>query len=173
MSVRPFSPSESWTFPKPPGTLTSSARSNTATLRSARSYIETNSDYATAPENPFADFVDDQSLDHPSSLLSVSVDSHFATVETICRPFVPTMSDEMSTAPGERVRMLQRFSDGWAYAEKVETGSRGLIPIDCLRTTDEDLPAFLASKRLSSYRGLNPSLSADGGRVTEFGQSKR
>ncbi|KZT11865.1 uncharacterized protein LAESUDRAFT_623250, partial [Laetiporus sulphureus 93-53] len=77
--------------------------------------------------------------------------SHFARVETIRRPFVPTMDDEMSVLPGETVRMLLRFDDGWAYAEKVGSGRRGLIPIDCLRMPEEDLPAFLASKRLSSY----------------------
>jgi len=119
------------------------------------------SDYVTASENPFADFVsipDHTSLDDrltAESLLSVDTEtaSHFAVVETIRRPFVPTMDDEMTAAPGEQVRMLRRFDDGWAYAEKVPTGRRGLIPIDCLRLPEEDLPAFLAAKRLSSYRG--------------------
>ena len=71
---------------------------------------------------------------------------------TIQRPFLPAMEDEMAVAPGEAVRILRRFDDGWAVAEKVAGGQQGLIPIDCLRAPEEELPAFLAKKRISSYR---------------------
>ncbi|KAH9841401.1 uncharacterized protein C8Q71DRAFT_700857 [Rhodofomes roseus] len=162
MSVRPFSPSEAWQFPKPPESRADDAlpasyrRQSRASTRvvSPDSMFESgmSSEYATAPENPFSD----PASAEPDTRTSESVDAetalHFARVEMIRRPFVPAMEDEMAVAPGDRVRMLRRFNDGWAYAEKVGTRRRGIIPIDCLRTPSEDLPAFLASKRLSSYR---------------------
>ncbi|KAH9936127.1 uncharacterized protein B0H18DRAFT_313110 [Fomitopsis serialis] len=165
MTVRPFSPSEAWQFPKPPG---SRADADDAPLLpddrrrsrvvSPESMFESgvSSEYATAPENPFADHAAEARTVDVDARTSESVDAetamHFARVETIRRPFVPAMEDEMGVVPGECVRMLRRFNDGWAYAEKVGTRRKGIIPIDCLRTPGEDLPAFLAAKRLSSYR---------------------
>ena len=54
------------------------------------------------------------------------------------------------------------FDDGWVLIEKdpmmdhsqskgKAKALSGLIPVDCLREGNEDLPAFLASKRESSY----------------------
>jgi hypothetical protein len=57
------------------------------------------------------------------------------------------------------------FDDGWASVVKVPApgsgggneddasvaDNRGLIPIDCLREAGQELPAFIASKRVSSY----------------------
>ncbi|KAI0917400.1 hypothetical protein AcW1_007403 [Taiwanofungus camphoratus] len=155
MSVRPFSPSEAWTFPKPPTDDPRRSRVSTlmVTPESKRTSSNISSEYTTAPENPFSDFASVEDGHTVESILSADTEtaSHFARVETIRRPFIPTMDDEMATTPGERVRMLQRFDDGWAFAEKVSTGQRGLIPIDCLRMAEQDLPAFLAAKRLSSY----------------------
>ena len=59
----------------------------------------------------------------------------------------------MAVAPGDQVRIRRRFDDGWAYAEKLSGEARGLFPIDCLRSQDQDLSSFLAAKRLSSYAG--------------------
>ncbi|KZT73951.1 hypothetical protein DAEQUDRAFT_661785 [Daedalea quercina L-15889] len=134
MSVRPFSPSDLWQFPKPPH---DKRRSRPPTRVVSPESAEMEVDALTA-----------ESADTETA-------SHFARVETIRRPFEPALEDEMGVVPGERVRMLQRFPDGWAYAEKVGSRRRGIIPIDCLRTPEEDLPAFLASKRLSSYRPLS------------------
>ena len=89
----------------------------------------------------------------------------FAENESICRPFQRTREDELTVSVGEWVRILITFDDGWAYVVKVPTpGSgggekddasasenKGLIPIDCLREPGQDLPAFIASKRVSSY----------------------
>ena len=77
----------------------------------------------------------------------------------ICRPFVPTLEDELLVSPGDRVRILQVFDDGWAMVEKVGAGSsidgnqqrRGLIPVDCLREAGQPLPSFLAQKGLIDY----------------------
>ena len=175
MSVRPFSPTDLWKFPKPPADKRLSRVSTHAQMASPDSQRDS-SDYATAPEHlpgsasssddddgaaadPFRDPA--RTSEDTEAQTSESVDaetaSHFARVEVIRRPFVPALEDEMAVAPGERVRMLQRFPDGWALAENVATRRRGVIPIDCLRTPEEDLPAFLASKRLSSYMKRPPS----------------
>ncbi|OBZ71280.1 hypothetical protein A0H81_08681 [Grifola frondosa] len=162
-SVRPFSPSESWSFPKPPK-ADAQSRVTSVCAPPPASPVESlaRSEYGTArehpspePDNPFSDSARVDHAARTESALSTDTETatHFAKVETISRPFVPTMDDEMAVVAGEQVRMLRRFDDGWAYAEKVLTLRRGLIPIDCLRDVGEDLPAFLAKKRLSSYRG--------------------
>ncbi|KIM54839.1 hypothetical protein SCLCIDRAFT_17566 [Scleroderma citrinum Foug A] len=142
MSVRPFSPSETFSFPKPPipilGTILAMA----------------------IPEdpvpavNPFEDSVDPPVLSH---------------IETICRPFVPTLEDELLVSPGDRVRVLQVFDDGWSMVEKVGLGPstkgnqqrRGLIPVDCFREAGQALPTFLAQKGLSDYVLRNGVLLAE------------
>lgn len=159
-SVRPFSPSETFAFPKPPhddaqsraasemlsGSIMSSKRG------SAFFTAEDGSPSTPVPEseNPFADFT--EIVRPPSVSTANSVPHHFSPIETIRRPFIPSMDDELSVAPGDEVRILKRFDDGWAVAEKVGASQQGLIPIDCLRAVEEDLPAFLAKKRISSYR---------------------
>jgi Variant SH3 domain len=113
MSVRPFTPSESWIFPKPPN----GGSENPQTTR----------------HDPFAE---------PSG------------IETIKRPFVPTLDDELSVVPGDRIRILNTYDDGWSVVEKINkaTGNVvGLIPIACLRSAGEQPSTFVSSKRLSSY----------------------
>jgi hypothetical protein len=84
----------------------------------------------------------------------------FAEIETVQRPFVPTLSDELPVVIGDRVKVIKVFDDGWAMVQKnvEEAGSSpirskpqsGLIPIDCMRAVGQDLPAFLSEKRVSS-----------------------
>ena len=101
---------------------------------------------------------------HPSSTSSVSMTS-LASVpapalgqgERIRRPFVPTLGDEVAVSSGDIVDVQQVFDDGWAYVAVQREGSNepsvGLIPVDCFREAGEELPAFLAAKRVSSYKG--------------------
>jgi len=82
----------------------------------------------------------------------------------IRRPFMPTMDDELAVLPGDQVRVMQAFDDGWAFVEKMtgagsDRNERGLIPVDCLREAGQALPAFLAQKRVSSY-GADVGLQA-------------
>ncbi|KAH7885460.1 hypothetical protein F5I97DRAFT_1393413 [Phlebopus sp. FC_14] len=173
MSVRPFSPSESFVFPKPPpqqgNDWTGSGQSISPTYvpgASAR----------VSPQSSAITLVHGYSPNHAISLdvptipkvaPSVSppaiVDPfadptkpEFADVETIRRPFAPTLDDELSVVPGDRVRIMQIFDDGWAFVEKFSGSTlpeRGLIPVDCLREAGQALPNFLAQKRVSSYGG--------------------
>ncbi|KAF5336224.1 hypothetical protein D9758_014340 [Tetrapyrgos nigripes] len=135
MSVRPFSPSEAFTFPKPP---------------------------RTPGEEP-SQWLIDTSI--PSSALNPFLDTktEFDETEIIRRPFVPTLDDEMRVSVGERVRIIQVYSDGWSLVERravddrkgkgtsPEGTVRGLIPVDCFREAGQELPAFLAAKRVSGY----------------------
>ncbi|KAI0648182.1 hypothetical protein C8Q79DRAFT_558969 [Trametes meyenii] len=165
-SVRPFSPSETFSFPRPPQDDTHSRASGvvsgsvlgggsvlSGSLSSAAFY--TAEDHPPADvepsENPFLDFTEVAARPPSTSTEASSPSKHFAPTETIRRPFLPTMEDEMAVTPGQDVHILRRFDDGWALAEVLATGRQGLIPIDCLRAVEEDLPAFLAKKRLSSY----------------------
>lgn len=159
ISVRPFSPSERWSFPKPPASgkrssmLQPPARTTSTTPDSAAT-----SEYVTAPEseNPFLDPTAENSVDGHSDESFLTVDTtwaHFRVVEEVCRPFAPTQGDELAVAPGDSVHVVRRFDDGWAYAQNLSTGGRGLFPIDCLRMPDQDLDTFLAEKQLSAYGG--------------------
>ncbi|KIM80974.1 hypothetical protein PILCRDRAFT_821832 [Piloderma croceum F 1598] len=164
MSVRPFSPSESFMFPKPPhdqvndnetdwlsrsptSGITDSGRTLTSSPPNGNIAGSSNTKpLANLAANPFSDPAFD----------ATNLNTEFASVELIRRPFVPTLDDELAVTPGDSVRVVKVFDDGWAYVEKVgSTGARGLIPIDCMRDSGEDLPAFLASKRISSYYGTD------------------
>ncbi|KAI0064101.1 hypothetical protein BV25DRAFT_1801013 [Artomyces pyxidatus] len=152
MSVRPFSPSESFAFPKPPGQQTPT--------KSADPFADEHSTHSThsqpvhwpmytppAPEaqNPFADEASIASATtHASDVVP-------GAVEMVCRPFAPAREDELGVEEGELITVMEAFDDGWAQVKKKVNGATGLIPIDCFRETGDDLPAFLASKRVSSY----------------------
>lgn len=106
---------------------------------------------ALPSSNPFAD--PDAHLNDPFK--DTVATPEFAERETIRRPFVPTLHDELGVQPGDDVHIMQIFDDGWAFIEKFvdDTVQRGLIPIDCLRDADQSLPSFLADKRVSSSYG--------------------
>ncbi|ESK86928.1 hypothetical protein Moror_3370 [Moniliophthora roreri MCA 2997] len=150
MFVRPFSPTESFAFPKPPsdkqssdhwGSMTPKRQSSaTITARSAYSGI--------GDENPFVD---------------PAVQPQFAEAELIRRPFLPSRDDELAVVAGDKVSVLQVFDDGWVAVQKISEymdakgkgkaveGGPGLIPVDCLRGAGQELPDFLRSKRVSMY----------------------
>ncbi|KIJ64609.1 hypothetical protein HYDPIDRAFT_111987 [Hydnomerulius pinastri MD-312] len=185
MSVRPFSPSESFAFPKPPAPQQSNSRFSTCSsfvsvpqilttpLSSAATLVHINSPPRAftadlPPSATTASFPLQTST--PSVPLSPLVAAEnpfadpakpeFADIETICRPFTPSLEDELAVLPGDRVRVMQVFDDGWAFVEKMggaglERNDRGLIPVDCLREAGQALPAFLAQKRVSSYGGAD------------------
>ncbi|KAI0685627.1 hypothetical protein BC835DRAFT_1289821 [Cytidiella melzeri] len=139
MSVRPFSPTERWSFPMPPEMQ--------------------NTPHSPTSEDPFSDFTS-SSEDHTTTTTTTTTEESFitastaATIERVHRSFTPTLPDELEVRPGDSVRVLKQFDDGWAYALNVGTGQRGLFPVDCLRSAEVDLSTFLAAKRLSSYAGL-------------------
>ena len=157
MSVRPFSPSESFAFPKPPGLLRQSLQDMQDPFGDNSSFnISRVSIAATAPrsshppsissaQNPFADSA---SVDTEPSPISDIVPG---IPHKIFRPFAPTLVDELAVEVGEEVLVLQAFDDGWAQVRKGERGPKGLVPLDCFREHGENIPAFLASKRVSSF----------------------
>lgn len=56
------------------------------------------------------------------------------------RPFTRSMPDELTVRPGDQVKVLQIFDDGWAIVDMVPSSSpiearyeRGLVPLGCLR----------------------------------------
>ena len=195
MSVHPFSPSESFSFPEPPtrpGEKTGgflpendngwlrprpdspkspsggSGRPLTAKqsvaptpAATASSSIPTSSPYSYSGNHdnasgdtnyhsipsPFAD----QPQSDAGATLSPEPGGAFKSVELIRRPFEPTLDDELAVVPGDSVRIVKTFDDGWAYVEKVGSSAKGLIPIDCLRDIGKELPSLTASKRVSSY----------------------
>ncbi|KAG6864046.1 hypothetical protein C0991_000681 [Blastosporella zonata] len=147
MSVRPFSPSESFAFPKPPSvqsdwrsshrfranTFCRTSRPASDVSRPASNDSRPASDIVpVTPNNPFSD--------------PVPPTTEFAAVESVRRPFVTTHFDELSVSIADSIRVLQVFDDGWALVEKLPpfeeilktesngTGRvQGLIPLDCFR----------------------------------------
>ncbi|KAJ7214099.1 hypothetical protein GGX14DRAFT_360298 [Mycena pura] len=154
MSVRPFSPSESFAFPAPPreresrgGALETPVPVVPAITESLVATPVPAPATATATENPFAD-----AFAVPVAAAAASrASAEFDAVETIRRAFAQTLQDEMSVRAGDRVRVLGVYDDGWAMVERGGAGvGVGLIPIDCMRKTDESVRAFLAAKRVES-----------------------
>ncbi|KAG1860139.1 hypothetical protein DFJ58DRAFT_905578 [Suillus subalutaceus] len=175
MSVRPFSPSESFAFPKPPPCPNEGRCPSSVSVISGHGLLSPSSSGATLvqihspppifnsdllPSAPAASYLP------PSASLTIvpgtSSDPFAdpAEFETIRRRFTPTLDDEMSVAPGDQVLVMKVFDDGWALVEKqcgfLDHNEKGLIPVDCLREAGQALPAFLAQKRVSSY-GADPN----------------
>lgn len=171
----PLSPSEILPFPKPPSShgqvddnekdwLTRSSPSSpiadsgrTLTPKQVGAFNSNNNTVGTSNRNrPMipTDTADQNPFSDPTAGAATSPGpGDFAPVEVVCRPFVPTLDDELSVVPGESVCVVKVFDDGWAYVEKIGTTAKGLIPVDCMREAGAELPAFLASKRVSSYYG--------------------
>ena len=182
MFVRPFSPSESFAFPKPPAPSSSTmdaffisgTHGPTSSQSSASTLVQLSTpprafmtDLPPAPNHPpsfhpqtltpsvpFSPFI--AAADPSVDPFSDPVKPEFADVEVIRRPFVPSLDDELAVHPGDGVRILQIFDDGWAFVDRLagtegERYERGLIPVDCLREAGQPLPTFLAQKRVVSY----------------------
>jgi hypothetical protein len=126
ISVRPFSPSESWSFPKPP-------------ISRPESLASTSQSKGFPSPDPFADPV--------PQLPPLG----FSLVETVTRTFEPEAADELVIEIGDEVSVLIVFDDGWGKvkllrrkgnAEGVQ-GMEGLIPIGCLRPEWNKSPVFV------------------------------
>ena len=177
MSVRPFSPTESYSFPRPPsdtnanrGSVSSYSPSN----RVGEPEYNLQTPMAASPTlhlsgadaNPFAD----------PTPADTAVQSDFAEIQVIRRAFIPKLQDELLVVAGDSVRIMETFDDGWAMVQKispladkkgkaraVDESDQGLIPIDCLKDADQNLPEFVAQlKRVSDYAGdLDVMASSD------------
>ncbi|KAJ7069134.1 hypothetical protein C8F01DRAFT_976022 [Mycena amicta] len=152
MSVRPFSPSESFAFPAPPPRESQLVSPMIPLTPSPMIPIPPITETPpVAMENPFADAF--AAAPAPSS-------PPFAAVETIFRAFSQTLQDELSVQSGDQVKVLAVYDDGWAMVERIDVSGKGkgmegakvvgLIPIDCMRRADESVTSFLAAKRVSS-----------------------
>ncbi|TFK22724.1 hypothetical protein FA15DRAFT_556718, partial [Coprinopsis marcescibilis] len=70
----------------------------------------------------------------------------------VVRPFIGTLSDEISVRPSDKVIVLRTFDDGWIIVEKSQDPfgvERGLIPAACLTEPSRSPP--LSPKRVDSY----------------------
>ncbi|KZT28164.1 hypothetical protein NEOLEDRAFT_1059448 [Neolentinus lepideus HHB14362 ss-1] len=149
MSVRPFSFSESFNFPRPPGSEwggSSQDFSVSRTRESAETVPAQSYDIQLSScTDPFADTAEERSV----------LDEY----KLIHRQYVPNMSDELAVAVGERVKLLQAYDGGWVLVEKVTNDLakgasscvRGLIPVHCIQPKQEDSSEFLAARRKSSH----------------------
>ena len=115
-SVRPFTPTESWIFPKPP----SSGVPSLAINRESKGSLIL---------DPFADPI--PQLPPPG----------LPPMEMVMRTFEREAVDELVVEVGDEVSVLSVFDDGWGRvkvlrrkgsAEGVQ-GLEGLIPIECLK----------------------------------------
>jgi hypothetical protein len=168
MSVRPFTPTEAFAFPTPP----LRPDTNDSLSEFVNSYGKRTKSYLATPpglEPPAAAYIAGLP---PNSPLSPSSNAPLlppqilatnpfddpnnysntpAEVEVVQQPFMSSLPDELSVQPGDSVKIVKTFSDGWAMIEKDGVG--GLIPINCFREVGQGVPAFLASERVSSCHG--------------------
>jgi hypothetical protein len=169
MSVRPFSPSESFAFPKPPEPVAAGSgptyvasglsrpTSNATSVTSAA--IDVLSGRLSLPT--FTPLVMPHIIKSPSPITVPTIDpftdnnpfedpttpvidnSTQLDVKVVRCSFVPALPDELKVRLDDHVRVLHTFDDGWGLVEKVASdGSEnesGLIPMDCLRKSEEDI----------------------------------
>jgi hypothetical protein len=167
MSVRPFSPSESFAFPTPPNNSAppSPVRvfptdNNVIYSTGNLSMGVTHNNTRTTPEDPFHD----QQAGIPDA---AGFDKSARTqpgVVTIRRPFQPMLDDELPVTSGDVVHVIQSFDDGWVLARQLQgkcQGMSGFIPVDCLSEANQ---VFSPAKRVSSFfkDGPNGAVLQDG-----------
>jgi len=66
-------------------------------------------------------------------------------------PYDPQLDDEISLSPGDNIKLIRVFDDGWAIARNFSTGREGAIPLACLTRQDKeegsDVPRRSSSKK--------------------------
>ena len=180
MSVRPFSPSESFAFPKPPEPVAGSVAGTNSSRPTSRATSVTlgspsrppglsstltpvplgGSNSTKSPSSSTNRYVDPTTPTNPyvdptTPTNDTSSYSHIP-IKVIRRSFQPTLPDELAVKLDDRVRVLHTFDDGWGLIEKVGgEEERGLIPMACLKAGDEleELEGSQAGRRSSSYEG--------------------
>lgn len=54
------------------------------------------------------------------------------------RTFTPNLSDELTISPGERVRVVTIYNDGWCFVRKLGADAEeGVVPYECLGNPDD------------------------------------
>ena len=143
MSVRPFSPSESFAFPRPPEPAADGSSRPTSSALSVPTTPSKTSAPPGLPSIPtFVPLVDQNDIKPPSPAKVPALDpfndnnpfddpitptiiySTFSDIQAVCHSFVPTLPDELAVEPEDSVRVLHSFDDGWALVEIV-TRSQG------------------------------------------------
>jgi len=108
LSVRPFSPTESYKFPRPPGSDRGS--------RSSRHLLSSVGDTGAAPG-----VSSNRAQSQPLSNVGLN---------TVKRTFMPTRGDELQIIVGDVVLVETAFDDGWALASTLD-GVKGLVTLAC------------------------------------------
>jgi hypothetical protein len=54
------------------------------------------------------------------------------TEALVVAAFTPSMHDELTLVPGEKVKVVAEFDDGWILCAKTDTGRQGVVPCECL-----------------------------------------
>ena len=170
MSVRPFSPSESFAFPKPPEPVAAGSGSVANGLLRPTSKAPSVT-LATLPPPPglssspssFVPLIGTKSPGYTTNPFEDSsiVISPYSDmpIQVVRRSFKPTLPDELVVNLGDGVRVLHTFDDGWGLIEKIRRDGRvekrGLIPMACLKKSEEDSEELetRSESRGSSYDG--------------------
>ncbi|KAI9471627.1 hypothetical protein BX667DRAFT_92349 [Coemansia mojavensis] len=64
----------------------------------------------------------------------IDIDVTDGDMFTVLYPYTPVENDELAIAPGDKVRVLRTFSDGWTFVQRVDDSKIGAIPAVCLDT---------------------------------------
>ncbi|KAJ1941872.1 hypothetical protein GGF37_003355 [Kickxella alabastrina] len=72
---------------------------------------------------------------------SVALDTIYSDAEsidsdmfTVLYPHSSVEGDELTIKPGEKIRLLRLFSDGWTFVQRTDDGGVGAVPAVCLDT---------------------------------------
>ncbi|KAJ1811920.1 hypothetical protein LPJ75_003912 [Coemansia sp. RSA 2598] len=78
-------------------------------------------------------------LNASSSSIRVNANSPASDMFAVLYPYSPVECDELRIEPGDQVRLLHLFSDGWTFVQKTDDGAIGAVPAVCLDTDPSDL----------------------------------
>jgi len=157
MFVSPFTPSEYYAFPTPPLRPSEAGPWTTPGLEPPAAALlagepqvavidHTASDAENGDSSVGHETVSDPFSDHSAHVVM----RHFKGQEMQARrPFEPTLEDELKVEPGDSMKILRTYDDGWVSVEKGET--TGLVPLDCFVSSDTG--HVMAGSRVSSSCG--------------------
>lgn len=139
--------------PTPPSPTTPATPQNRSPSIQSRVSSPAPPIFQTAPSSPAVPTM-------PPTVVSNSNDNR--NLYFVIRTYVPTMLDELRVSVGDRVVVVNKFDDGWAYCEKVDDpdGAAGVIPLECLdrssnlspRSAISPVPSLTSDPRLSNTR---------------------
>ncbi|KAJ7264887.1 hypothetical protein B0H12DRAFT_1011510 [Mycena haematopus] len=68
----------------------------------------------------------------------------------VVNAFTPTLEDELPIQPGDTVRLIEEYQDGWALVQRIGRidAPKGVVPRTCITDRERIISSFNPGRRL-------------------------